>query len=235
MSDVQLINVGKRFPNGYTALQNIGLEFEEGTLTYLIGRSGAGKTTMLNLIVGTMGATEGQVLVNGIDVCSMRRHHLAWYRRNVGCIMEGYGLLDYRPVFDNVAMPLWVAGWTKKNTKRRVEEVLEQVGLLNCGPMDTRWLSRGERQRVLIARAFVNDPQLILADEPTGSLDSELSERVMRLLQHMKRKRRAIIIATHDRDLIEAMGGRIVVLDRTVIDVVSERRMYVGGSNNASE
>lgn len=200
---IQFENVFKRYPNtGSDALSNINFELHSGELTFLTGHSGAGKSTLLKLIMLTEKATRGQVLVNGRNLSRISLRDIPHHRRNLGVVFQNHQLLFERSVFDNVALPLQISGYSQVDIGRRVRAALDKVGLLHKEKMFPLALSGGEQQRVGIARAVVNKPLVLLADEPTGNLDPELSGEIMDLFQQFAQVGVCVLIATHDLGLI---------------------------------
>lgn len=210
---VEYCNVVKRFPNGVVALSDVSLAISEGSLTFVTGHSGAGKSTFLNLLLRSDQPTHGRILVNGVDISTLRRRHLPAYRRHLGVVFQDGQLLEARTVFDNVAVPVQVAGMRPRDAVRRVRAALERVDLRAKAALRPSQLSAGERQRVVIARAVVNRPKLLLADEPTGNLDPALSRSVMRLFHRFRDVGVTVIVASHDVALVGTMGTRVVELD----------------------
>ena len=210
---IEFHHVVKRFENGSVALSDVSLTIPEGSLTFVTGHSGAGKTTFLNLLLRLYKPTGGRVLVNGVDLATLRRRHLPAYRRHLGMVFQDGQLLEERTVFGNVAVPLHVVGMTARDAGRRVRAALESVGLLSKAALLPAQLSAGERQRLVIARAVVNRPKVIMADEPTGNLDPALSKAVMGLFHRFQGVGVTVIVASHDTALVGAMGGRVVELE----------------------
>ncbi|TDJ35058.1 MAG: cell division ATP-binding protein FtsE [Gammaproteobacteria bacterium] len=204
--------VTKRFANGHEALKDISLEFEEGSMTFLTGHSGAGKSTFLKLLMCLEQPSRGQILVNGVNVTQISSRRLSYYRQNLGAVYQDHHLLAHRTVFDNVALPLRVSGMREKDIARRVRAALSRVGLLPKEQLFPGHLSTGEQQRVGIARAVVPRPKILLADEPTGNLDPELSQDIMHLFEQFNQVGTTVIVASHDHSLIESMGSRIIEL-----------------------
>ncbi|MYE14492.1 MAG: cell division ATP-binding protein FtsE [Gammaproteobacteria bacterium] len=213
MGSVALRNVTKRFANGHEALKNVTVEVDEGTMAFIRGHSGAGKTTLLRLLLGIEAPTRGQVVVNGVDIGTLSRRRLPRYRQHLGAVFQDPRLLMQRTVFENVALPLRVTGTGERDIGRRVRPALERVGLLEKEAYLPVFLSAGERQRVGIARAVVNRPKVLLADEPTGNLDPHLSREVMRLFLDFHRVGTTVIVASHDHGLIESLGMRVIDLE----------------------
>lgn len=206
-------NVVKRYPGGKLALDRVSLTLARGEMAFLTGHSGAGKSTLMKLIGLIERPTRGRVLINGTDLARVRRWHIPRYRQRVGLIFQNYNLLYDRTVFDNVALPLVIRGLGHRDIARRVRASLDTVGLLSHEKKFPITLSGGEQQRVGIARAVVDRPYLLLADEPTGNLDPDLSEDIMRLFTRLNETGTSIMIATHAIDLVTHMGHRRIALD----------------------
>jgi cell division transport system ATP-binding protein len=205
--------VAKRYPNGREALSNVTFNIHNGEMVFLTGRSGAGKSTVLKLIALLERPSRGGVLVAGKNTSTLRARHIPAFRRNIGMVFQDHKLLSDRPVFDNVALPLVVAGVALKEIDKRVRAALDQVGLLGKERMRPLELSVGEQQRVGIARAVVSKPPLLIADEPTGNLDPDLSLEVMRLFRRFQDVGVTVVVATHDIHLVREFGQREIVLD----------------------
>jgi len=205
--------VSKRYPGGFEALSDVSLQLVPGEMAFLTGHSGAGKSTLLKLITLIERASQGQVFINGQNLARVGRWRIPYLRRNIGIIFQDHRLLFDRTVFDNVALPLIIAGHGQHEIGRRVRAALDKVGLLDKEKMYPITLSGGEQQRVGIARAVVNRPPLLLADEPTGNLDSGLSLEIMRLFEEFNRVGVTVLIASHDRELIRYLGHRVLRLD----------------------
>ena len=188
------------------------MAFDEGSMTFLTGHSGAGKSTFLKLLLRLDRPSRGQILVNEVNIGQLAESRLPGYRQQIGAVFQDHHLLGHRSVFDNVALPLRVAGMREREAGRRVRAALSAVSLLDKGRLFPGQLSTGEQQRVGIARAVVNRPRILLADEPTGNLDPELSRDIMDLFRQFHQVGTTVIIASHDQALIESMGVRIVVL-----------------------
>ena len=212
MADIEFVRVGKRFDNGAEGLRDLSLTIPEGSMTFLSGHSGAGKSTFLKLLMRLETATRGRILVNSVDIGRLAERHLPSYRQRLGVVFQEHQLLAQRSVFDNVALPLRVAGMREREAGRRVRAALSSVDILDKERLLPGHLSAGERQRVGIARAVVNRPNLLLADEPTGNLDPKLSRSVMGLFRQFNEVGVTVIVASHDLALIAEMGCRIVEL-----------------------
>jgi len=206
-------HVSKRYPDAGDALQDVSFYLVPGEMAFLTGHSGAGKSTLLKLIAMMEKCSRGHVILAGKNLNRVSERQIPYIRRQLGLIFQDYKLLLDRTVFDNVALPLVVSGYHHHEIGRRVRAALDKVGLLGQEKKYPLALSGGEQQRVGIARAVVNKPRLILADEPTGNLDPELSEEVMHLFEQFQQVGVTVLIASHDIDLISRMNYRVLKLD----------------------
>lgn len=211
---IRFANVSKRYAGGYEALSDVSLYLAPGEMAFLTGHSGAGKSTLLKLIALIERPTNGQVIINGQNLAKVGRRRIPYVRRDIGIIFQDHRLLFDRTVFDNVALPLIIAGHGHQEIGRRVRAALDKVGLLGKEKMYPITLSGGEQQRVGIARAVVNKPPLLLADEPTGNLDPDLSREIMGLFEGFNRVGVSVLIASHDLELIRRLGHRVLRLER---------------------
>lgn len=211
---LQLHNVGKRYSGGIDALNGVTFGLDRGEMAFLTGHSGAGKSTLLKLIAVIERSTTGHIVFDGQNLNRLSLRQVPFVRRKLGLIFQDYKLLQDRTVFDNVALPLMVAGVGHRETGRRVRAALDKVGLLGKERRYPVVLSGGEQQRVGIARAVVNKPPMILADEPTGNLDPELSEEIMHLFEQFMQFGVTILIASHDLGLISRLGYRVIRLEQ---------------------
>lgn len=211
---IQFDNVSKRYSTGHEALNGLSLELSVGEMSFLIGHSGAGKSTLLKLIMLMERPTHGQLLVNGKNLNRLHKSQIPYYRRNVGVVFQNHQLLFDRSAFDNVALPLLVSGYQPREVGRRVRAALDKVGLLDKEKLNPIALSGGEQQRLGIARAVVHKPRILLADEPTGNLDPQLSAEIMDLFRQFCEVGVTVLIATHDVDLISRMGIRRLQLQQ---------------------
>jgi len=211
---IRFDNISKRYPGGHEALCNVSFHLPRGEMAYLTGHSGAGKSTLLKLIALIERPTRGNLLLDGINLSSVRNHKIPYIRRNIGIIFQNHHLLYDRSVFENVALPLIIAGFQHREVGKRVRAALDQVGLLNKEKSAPITLSGGEQQRVGIARAIVHKPGLLLADEPTGNLDPELSLEIMQLFARFNQVGVTVLIASHDLDLIKQMGSPVISLNQ---------------------
>jgi len=207
-------NVIKRYPNGYQALKQVSFHVKHGEMVFLTGHSGAGKSTLLRLIALIERSTRGQVVVNGQNLSRLPNRRIPYLRRRIGITFQDHRLLFDRTVFDNVALPLVVAGFGHQETRRRVRAALDKVGLLRLEKSYPITLSGGQQQRVGIARAVVNKPPILLADEPTGNLDPGLAKETMGLFRQFNQVGVTVLIASHALGLIKGMGNRTIILQQ---------------------
>jgi cell division transport system ATP-binding protein len=211
---IKFANVSKTYSGGQIALQKVNFELEAGEMAFLTGHSGAGKSTILKLISLMERPSVGEVFINGHVLNQLRRKDIPYVRRDIGMIFQSHQLLMDRTVFDNVALPLVIEGYSRKHIVRRVSAALELVGLRHKQELSPKMLSGGEQQRVGIARASVNNPPLLLADEPTGNLDPKLSLEIFHLFEQLNNRGMSIFIATHDLGLIARMKHRTLTLNQ---------------------
>jgi len=209
---IKFDQVTKRYESGKDALSGVNFELQTGEMAFLTGHSGAGKSTLLKLILVMERPTRGQVLINGVNLNRLGRRQIPAIRREIGTVFQNHQLLFDRTVFDNVALPLTISGYEPREVARRVRAALAKVGLSDKEKLYPLVLSGGEQQRVGIARAVVNRPPILLADEPTGNLDPELSQEIMHLFGQFNQVGVTVLIATHDLDLVERMGIRRLIL-----------------------
>ena len=210
---IETQSLSKTYGRGTYALQNLNLSVDRGEFAFLTGPSGAGKSTLLRLLLLEERPSEGEVIVGGRNLSTLTRDEIQAYRRTVGFVFQDFKLIPSKTVFDNVSFVQRVLGRPVEEQRRNTYQVLKWVGLqhrLNALPQE---LSGGEQQRVAIARALVNDPHLVLADEPTGNLDPDLSLEIMNLFRDMNARGTTVLVATHDRELIKWVGRRVISLD----------------------
>jgi cell division transport system ATP-binding protein len=211
---IQLFHVSKEYPGEPPALSDVSLDVEKGEFVFLTGPSGAGKSTLLKLIFCAEAPTAGQILLLGKNVARVAKAEVPWVRRHVGVVFQDFKLLPDRTIGENVALPLEVRGLADREIRKRVQGLLRSVGLEHRADKFPPSLSGGEQQRVAVARALAGDPALLLADEPTGNLDPERTIEVMELLAAANARGTTVLIATHDRTLLERYKRRVVVLER---------------------
>lgn len=211
---IQLFHVSKTFPPNYRALTNIDLEVKKGEFVFLAGPSGAGKSTLLKLLFRQEEPSEGQILIDGKNVTRLASRGVARLRQKIGLVFQECKLLPNLTVLENVALAAEVVGMSKKESRTKAYQLLRELGLKERYDSKPSSLSGGEQQRVAIARALVNDPMLVLADEPTGNLDADIADEIMRLLFKICDKGATIVVATHDLNMINRYGTRVVLLQR---------------------
>ena len=209
---IHFSNVSKRYESGQEALSGVSFDIDDGEMVFLTGHSGAGKSTLMKLIMLMERSTVGQVIIAGRNLNRLRNSQVPFHRRQVGVVFQNHQLLFDRNVFENVALPLQIAGYQSREVGRRVRAALDKVNLLDKEKHNPITLSGGEQQRVGIARAVVNKPPVLLADEPTGNLDPELSAEIMNLFRQFNAVGVTVMIASHDLDLIRRMGHRVLSL-----------------------
>lgn len=219
---IRIEEVTKRYPGGHDALKGLSVHVEKGEMVFVTGHSGAGKSTLLRLIALIDRPTGGQVIVDGQNTRRITRRKIPAYRRQIGMVFQDHKLLYDRPVFDNVALPLIIAGLDHREAGRKVRAALDQVSLLNKEKQLPETLSSGEQQRVGIARAIVSRPKLLIADEPTGNLDPDLSLEVMRIFRRFNEVGVTLLIASHDIALIDQLGCRRIALADGTLAVEQE-------------
>ena len=211
---IRFAQVSKRYESGHDALKSVSFFLDKQEMAFLIGRSGAGKSTLLKLITRVENTTRGQLIVNERNITRLARRQIPYLRREIGVVFQDHKLLHDRTVFDNVALPLVVAGVGHRETSRRVRAALDKVDLLNKERLYPIMLSGGEQQRVGIARAVVNRPPVLLADEPTGNLDPQLSDEIMDIFHQFNQFGVTVLIATHEHRHIDRLNKRVLELDQ---------------------
>jgi cell division transport system ATP-binding protein len=210
---IRIAGIWKRYDDGHYVLQNVDLQVRRGEFVFITGPSGAGKTTLLSLLYGAEVSDRGQVFVAGRNITRLRRKELSRLRRGIGVVFQDFKLLPLRTVFDNIAFCQRAIGVPASEARRRVYAVLKLVRLAEKRDLSPRVLSGGEQQRVAIARALVNRPPLLIADEPTGNLDPDMAQEVMDVFREVNRLATTVVVATHDRSVIEYIGARTVHLE----------------------
>ena len=229
---VELKNVNVHYSSGVDALQNINLRINDGEFVFIVGGSGAGKSTLVKLMTREIVPTEGRVFVNGYNLSKTKGNKIAKFRRSIGMVFQDFRLIQELNVYENVAFVLRIADQSTRFIKQRVPNVLNLVGLGNKARSKPRELSGGEQQRVAIARALANDPGLIIADEPTGNIDPQLSYEIVELLRKINRQNgTTIIMDTHEHDLVKYFGGRIINIENGSITFDEN----IGGASDEDE
>ena len=210
---LEMINVTKTYPGGSVALQDINVRIEQGEFVFVVGPSGAGKSTFFKMLFREVLPSCGKVIVNGHDLVKMTDKEIPYFRRQLGIVFQDYRLLPDRTVYDNVAFAMQVIETPYRKIKRRVNDVLDLVGLRKRAHAYPTELSGGEQQRIAIARAIVNDPILLIADEPTGNLDPETSWEIMDIFREVNKSGTTIVMATHDREIVDQMEKRVIAIE----------------------
>lgn len=210
---IELINVSKTYPNGIDVLFNVSLSIGKEEFVFLVGPSGAGKTTLLKMLYRDEVPSTGKVIVDKINVADLEPSQVPFLRRNMGVVFQDYKLLAKRTVFENVAFALRVTGAPRSTIRRKVMQVLELVGMLRRANAFPEELSGGEKQRACIARAIVNNPPILLADEPTGNLDPTTSWDIIQLLEKINKRNTTVLVATHNKSIVDDMKRRVVAIE----------------------
>ncbi|NLP36047.1 MAG: cell division ATP-binding protein FtsE [Firmicutes bacterium] len=224
MIEIQHLNMV--YPNGVKALKDINLTIERNEFVFVVGASGAGKSTLIRLIGREFLPTSGNIRVFNKDITRLRRREVPYYRRKIGVVFQDFRLLDNRTVFENVAFAMQVVGASARQIRRQVPEALEMVKLTGKARRKAHELSGGEQQRVCLARAIVNKPSLIIADEPTGNLDPETSREIVELLDAINLRGATVIMATHDKEIVDSMKKRVLTLSAGKIIRDEQRGVY---------
>lgn len=207
---IHLENVSKVYPNGTEALKKVSLHIDPGEFVFVVGPSGAGKSTFLKLLIREEKASFGKLTVNGMDLVKMRKRKIPYLRRTMGIVFQDFRLIDKMNIYDNVAFAMRVIGTPERTVRKRVRYVLKLVGLNGTEKRRPNELSGGEQQRVSLARALVNNPEILIADEPTGNIDPERSREIMKMLVEINKRGTTVIIVTHEHDLVKEFGGRVI-------------------------
>ena len=210
---IRFDNVTKVYGKDTVALERINLEIDPGEFVFLVGASGSGKSTIMKMLIKEIEPSAGAIYVNGSRLSSIPRRKVPRHRRNIGCVFQDFKLLPNKTVFENVAYSMEVTGQRQRNIKSKVPQILELVGLDGKSGKLPEQLSGGEQQRVSIARAFVSQPPILVADEPTGNLDPETSVGIMQLLDRIHRIGTTVVVATHDKEMVDVMQKRVVALE----------------------
>ncbi len=209
---IKVENVTKVYPNGSKALEDISMEIEKGEFVFIIGSSGSGKSTLIKLLLKELNPTAGQIVINGINTTRMKRNQIPYLRRNLGVVFQDFRLLPAKTVYDNVAFAMQVIESPTRQMRRNIPTVLSLVGLQNKAKAYPNQLSGGEQQRTALARAIVNNPPILIADEPTGNLDPETAWDIMQLLVEINKRGTTVVVATHAKDLVDKMQKRVITL-----------------------
>ena len=210
---VRLIDVYKEYDNGTKALKGVNLRIDDGEFVFLVGPSGSGKSTVIKLITGEIGATDGRLMVNGYNLNNIAGRQIPYMRRTLGIIFQDFRLIEKKTVYENLSFVMRAIGASSREVKRRIPYVLQLVGLENKENAYPGQLSGGEQQRVAIARALVNNPSMIIADEPTGNLDPQRSLEIMSLLERINELGTTVLVVTHEMGLVRRFGKRVVTIE----------------------
>lgn len=214
---IELSNVSLKYDNKTTALKDVNLSIDSGEFVFIVGASGAGKSSVIKLLLRERVATSGIVSVNGVNVGKLRQHKIPFYRRKLGVVFQDFRLIPNMTVYDNVAFSLRVTNTSSKFIRNRVPYILNLMGLEHKARRFPHEISGGEQQRVALARAIVNDPPIIIADEPTGNIDPELSYEIVELLQGINQCGTTVLMVTHEQDMVRYFGGRTITIDNGMI------------------
>lgn len=209
---LEFIEVTKMYKNDVCALKDLSFRIEDGEFVFLIGASGAGKTSIIKLLLREIKPTSGEIIVDDLDIVKLKNRKIPYLRRTMGVVFQDFRLLEGKNVFDNIKYPLQILGVSKREIKKRVTELLELVGLSDRANAFPNQLSGGEQQRVCIARAIVNNPKFLIADEPTGNLDPNTSEEIMKALIDINSKGTTVIVSTHDRYIVDKLKKRVICM-----------------------
>jgi len=223
---IELENVSKSYSTGSPALKNVSLTVEEGEFVFIVGNSGSGKSTLIKLLLKELNPTEGRIVVNGRDLGKLKRRKIAEHRRGIGCVFQDFRLLKDRNVYDNIAFAQRVVETPNRVIKRRVPAMLSLVGLSEKYRSFPKELSGGEQQRVALARAMVNNPAIMLADEPTGNLDPKNSWEIMKLLEEINKGGTTVLVVTHNREIVDAMNKRVITMHKGEILSDEKKGVY---------
>lgn len=225
---IEFRNVSKYYENTSTdAIKNISLKIRNGEFVFIVGQSGAGKSTLTKLMIAEQKPTSGEVLINGYKVHELKRKEIPYFRRGIGMVFQDFRLLENKTVYENVAFAMQIVGATSRQIRRKVPEVLSSVGLAAKAKSYPGQLSGGEQQRVAVARALVNNPSVIIADEPTGNLDPTISKEILQMLAEINKNGTTVIVVTHDKELVNTLQKRVVALDAGQIVSDEERSGYI--------
>lgn len=219
-------NVSKSYSTGAPALNGVSLRIEKGEFVFIVGNSGSGKSTLIKLILKELEPTEGKIYINNKLLNKMKRRHIPKFRRNLGVVFQDFRLLKDRNVYENIAFAQRVVGTSNRIIRRQVPSMLSLVGLAEKYKALPRQLSGGEQQRVALARALVNNPSILLADEPTGNLDPKNSWEIMRLLEEVNKRGTTVLVVTHNREIVDAMKKRVITMHKGVITSDKQKGGY---------
>jgi cell division transport system ATP-binding protein len=229
---VKFTNVTKKYSNGTLALSKVNISIAKGEFVFIVGQSGSGKTTLIKLILKEENPTEGEILVNGYEVSSMNRKEVPYLRRSLGVVFQDFRLLLDKTVYENVAFAMQITEALPKEIRRQVPMALALVGLSRKADMYPAQLSGGEQQRIALARAIVNNPALLIADEPTGNLDPDTAWEIMKLLTEINHRGTTVIVATHEKGIVDALKKRVIAIDKGIIVRDQQKGKYENEDKN---
>ncbi len=224
---ITMESVSKSYTNGVPALNDVSLHIEKGEFVFIVGDSGSGKSTLIKLLLRELTPTSGRVIVNNFDLAKLRRRKIARFRRNIGVVFQDFRLLKDRNVYENVAFAQRVIEVPTRQIRKNVPAMLSLVGLAEKYKAKPKQLSGGEQQRVALARALVNNPPILLADEPTGNLDPRNSWEIMKLLEEINKRGTTVLVVTHNREIVNAMRKRVITVKKGVIISDEEKGEYI--------
>lgn len=224
---IRLENVSKAYSAGIPALKNINLHIEQGEFVFIVGNSGAGKSTLIKLMLKELEPTSGKIVINNKNLQKIKRRKIPFLRRDIGVVFQDFRLLKDRNVYDNIAFAQRVVETPESTIRRRVPAMLSMVGLAEKYRSFPKELSGGEQQRVAVARALVNNPPILLADEPTGNLDPSNSIEIMKLLEEINRRGTTVIVVTHNREIVDTMKKRVITMQKGVIISDEKKGGYI--------
>ncbi|WP_432665964.1 cell division ATP-binding protein FtsE [Wukongibacter baidiensis] len=223
---IEIRNVSKRYKSGVMALSNINIKIEKGEFVFLVGASGAGKSTLIKMLLKETEPTQGKIVIDRQNITKIHRRKVPLLRRKIGVVFQDFRLLPNKTVYENVAFAMEIVEATPKEIRRNVPTILSLVGLSSKAKMYPEQLSGGEQQRVSIARSIINNPPILIADEPTGNLDPETSWEIMRLLRQINRRGTTIVMATHAKDIVDMMQQRVIALEKGLVARDEQRGGY---------
>ncbi len=210
---IEFLNVTKKYDNGVMALNKVNVKIEKGEFVFIVGPSGAGKSTFIKAVLKEVDITDGSVIVDEQDITALHRRKVPYLRRKVGVVFQDFRLLPNKTVYENIAFAMEILGTPHRNIRKQVPMILALVGLTGKGNFYPNQLSGGEQQRVSIARSMINNPPILIADEPTGNLDPDTSWEIMKVLRTINRRGTTILMATHDREIVDIMKKRVIALE----------------------
>ena len=219
-------NVSKRYSTGVEAVRDVSLEIEKGEFAFIVGPSGCGKSTLMKMLLKEVEPTSGRIYINGKDITHLPKKKVPYLRRSMGIVFQDFRLLQDKTVYENVAYAMRVIETSSKIIKKQVPNALSLVGLLNKAKMYPDELSGGEQQRIAVARAIVNNPMMLIADEPTGNLDPDTAWEIMSLLNDINRRGTTVVVATHAKEIVDKMQKRVIAIEQGVIHSDIKRGVY---------